>query len=125
MPKIKVTIENDAGVERELKLPAKYEVCPRCEGEGTHLHPDIGDHAYSAEEFNESFDDEEAAEYFKPGGRYDVTCYECKGKRVVLVIDRDQMTKPAHLKLLKRIDDLERANAEVEAMHAAERRMGA
>lgn len=123
--RIKITLENDVGVERTLKLPAKYEVCGRCEGHGKHLHPDIGEHAYTPEEFHESFDEEEAAEYFKHGGRYDVTCYDCKGKRVVLVIDRDQMTKPAHLKLLERIDRAEAAGREVDEITEMERRYGA
>lgn len=123
--KIQVTIENDIGVERTLKLPAKFEVCGRCEGHGKHLHPDIGEVAFSAEEFAEEFDPEEQVEYFRRGGRYDVICHDCGGKRVVAVLDRDQMTKPAHLKLLKRIDDKNAADASFERECAAERRMGA
>jgi RecJ-like exonuclease len=82
------THEDDDGCEVEHELPARYEVCDRCEGHGCHLTPSIGEHAYSMEEFHEAFDDEEdRAEYFKRGGRYDVPCEECKGKRVVLVLD--------------------------------------
>ena len=44
---------------------------------------------------------------------------------MIFDIDRDQMTKPAHLKLLKRIDDAEAACREVDEMAAMERRYGA
>ena len=77
----------DNGTEVELTLPGKFEVCDRCEGHGTHLNPSIGEHAYTPEEFAESFDDEERAEYFRHGGMYDVQCEECHGQRVVLVVD--------------------------------------
>lgn len=48
-----------------------------------------GNYAYSQEEFNESFDEDERSEYFTRGGMYDITCLDCKGKNVVLVIDED------------------------------------
>lgn len=124
--KIKVTLENDFGVERIISLPAKKEVCDRCEGEGMILNPSIGEHAYSAEEFDEAFEpgSEEREHYFKRGGMYDVTCPECKGQNVVTVIDRDQMTKPAHLKLLKRIDDAAEFLQQCDRESEMERRMG-
>lgn len=84
---LKFSREGRNGVVREYDLEAIFEVCERCEGHGTHLHPDIGEHAYTMEEFNESFDDEEREQYFKHGGMYDVPCVECKGARVVLVPD--------------------------------------
>jgi hypothetical protein len=58
---------------------AKFEVCPRCEGEGKHMNPSIGEVAYTREDFDADPDFEE--QYFS--GAYDVTCYECKGQRVV------------------------------------------
>jgi hypothetical protein len=74
--------------ERVVTLPVKFEVCGRCDGHGSHLTPSIGEHAYSMEEFYESFDDEEGrAEYFRRGGMYDVTCERCKGLRVEPVVD--------------------------------------
>ena len=50
---IKFTEVDDSGEEIEHELPSKFEVCSECEGNGTHLAPSIGEHAYSAEEFNE------------------------------------------------------------------------
>jgi hypothetical protein len=88
---MKVTYFDAAGDEVEVQLPSKFEVCPRCEGHGTHLNPSIGQHAYSMEVFRESFDDEEAEQYFKRGGIYDVTCEQCGGKRVTEVPDEAAM----------------------------------
>ena len=76
--------------EYEHELPAVYVVCPKCEGHGAHLAPSIGEHAYSREEFYEAFSDEDdRAEYFKRGGRYDVPCTACDGRRVVLEVDQE------------------------------------
>lgn len=88
-----ITFTNEEDEEEVHELPSKFEVCSRCEGHGTHLHPDIGGHAYTLEEFNESFDDEEKEEYFKRGGMYDVPCEECKGARVAAVVDEERLTE--------------------------------
>jgi hypothetical protein len=77
--------DEETGDEVTVQFPSKFEVCPRCEGHGTYLNPSIGNHAYSAEEFSESFDDEEAEQYFKRGGIYDIACEQCGGKRVIEV----------------------------------------
>lgn len=124
MLKIKVRIENGLGVERTLRLDGHHEVCPRCEGHGTHLNPAIGEHAYTPEEFAESFDEEEATEYFRRGGMYDVKCDQCGGKRVVEVLDRDALRgHRSGKRILKRIEDAERADAEYRAAAASEARM--
>lgn len=93
--------------EVTVPLPHKNEVCPRCEGVGTHLTPSIGNHAYSREEFDEAFEpgSEEREAYFSRGGRYDVTCEKCGGKNVILVVDEAACTTPeqkAHLKAYKK-----------------------
>ena len=69
--------------EDEISLKARYEVCGRCEGRGSHVNPAIDGHGISAQEFAEDPDFKEA--HF--AGVYDVTCYECKGLRVVPVVD--------------------------------------
>jgi hypothetical protein len=110
--------------EVELSLPAKFEVCPGCNGHGSRLCEGMRGHAYTAEEFHESFDDEEAEEYFRPGGRYDVMCEECQGKRVVAVADEDACRTPEQKEALalyyKKRDDDYAYDREC----AAERRMG-
>jgi hypothetical protein len=92
---IAITIWNEDGdEEEEIALPSKFEVCGNCEGHGTHLREAIREHAYTAEEFAEAFDDDESREaYFKRGGIYDVTCETCHGARVVAVVDYEKCTK--------------------------------
>lgn len=90
---ISIKLFNDDDSEEEHELPAKYVVCGRCDGHGSHLTPSIGEHAYSAEEFNESFDDEEAQEYCTRGGIYDIQCVECKGNKVVSVVDETHLSE--------------------------------
>lgn len=86
-----ITIENDEGDEITYEWPAMYAVCSDCEGYGMVLTESIRQHAYSAEEFAEAFDDEEREEYFKRGGRYDVQCPTCRGERVEVVLDVDRI----------------------------------
>lgn len=65
---------------------AKYEVCPRCKGEGVHTNPAIDGHGITAEEMNELGDDFRE-DYI--AGVYDVPCECCHGKRVVTPEDLD------------------------------------
>lgn len=121
---IQFTAIDDEGMETEHELPAKFGVCSGCEGHGSRLCDGMRGHAYTAEEFYDSFDEEEAAEYFKRGGRYDVTCDECQGKRVVLVVDEAACRSPelkATLELYyAKLEDDYEYRRECEA----ERRMG-
>lgn len=100
MQTIKITVlcdcnshddDNSCPGQVEHDLPARMFVCDRCEGNGAILNPSIGEHAYTEEEFNREFSEDEKAEYFKRGGMYDVVCPECKGKNVVLGIDDDAL----------------------------------
>lgn len=59
---------------------AKFEICPRCQGEGKHVNPSIDGNGLSSEYFDEMGDDFRE-DYFS--GVYDVTCHECNGQRVV------------------------------------------
>jgi len=91
---IVLKLYDEEGEEVEHTFPSINEVCPRCEGFGTHLTPSIGQHAYTQEEFYEAFSDEEDREqYFRRGGIYDVTCEECKGNKVIQVVDEDHLTE--------------------------------
>jgi hypothetical protein len=98
---MKVTLEwcNEDGEKVSEEFPAKNAVCPRCEGNGTHLHNAIAEHAYSLEEFREAFDEEEAAEYFRRGGRYDVQCEDCDGLQVIPAVDEDSLTSEQRVSL--------------------------
>lgn len=71
--------------DEEHELPTRYEVCPLCQGKGTHVNPGIDAHGLTAEDFYE--DPDFAEDYFR--GRYDQICNECHGERVVEVVDRE------------------------------------
>jgi hypothetical protein len=77
------TTEDNEGLETEYSLPLKWEVCPTCNGDGRHVNPSIDAHGLSREDFDA--DPTFKEDYFN--GFYDVTCYECKGKRVVPAVD--------------------------------------
>lgn len=112
--------------ETEIELPGKHEVCGRCEGHGTHLNPSIGQHAFTAEEFNEAFhDDEDREQYFKRGGIYDVPCERCGGGRVVVVADEARCS-PDQLAVLEmfRKQEGERARSEAEDRATMRRESG-
>lgn len=81
-----VTLTDTAG--NEVAVPARFQVCQACDGEGRVLNPSIASHAYSLDDFREAFDEEAAEEYLRGGaGRYGVECSACRGLRVVLVPD--------------------------------------
>src|SRR3954471_21354083 len=110
MTTISFTYEDDDGEEIEASLPAKMEVCYRCSGHGSHLHPAIGEHAYSVEEFYESFSEpEDREEYFRHGGIYDVACEVCHGQNVIPVVDGEACHSDEQKKLLviygKKLED--------------------
>ena len=81
------------GEDEPIEVPAHFEVCDVCDGRGSHVNPNIDSHGLSAEDFAE--DPDFAEDYF--AGHYDVTCYACKGKRVILVPDKKQSRKIARL----------------------------
>jgi len=121
MKTIHVTIElvNDDGEPEAFEVPACYEVCGRCMGEGRYVDPRFDGHGITEREFSEEWSDDERAAYF--AGRYDVTCSVCSGLRVVRVIDRDSVEP----ELLVRIDERAREEELYRQIVDAERRMGA
>ncbi len=122
---IKFETVNDDGEEVEYELAAKYEICPRCEGSGSHTNPSIDSHGITSEEWERDWDDESREMYFNGG--YDVTCYECKGERVVLEVDEEQINNygtPEQKKMLEEYWNGIKADREYEAMCRAERRFG-
>jgi RecJ-like exonuclease len=121
MAKITFTMLDEETAEVEVELPAKYQVCGRCDGEGKHVNPSIDSHGISREEFDEDPDFEEA--YFR--GDYDVQCEECGGRTTVLVVDEAACRVQGLEKELKAYYQDQRDAAEMDAICAAERRMGA
>lgn len=68
-----------------VEIPARYEVCGRCMGKGSHVNPAIDGNGITMEEWHNEWSHEEQEAYMS--GRYDVGCYECHGNRVVPVAD--------------------------------------
>lgn len=109
--------EDDEEYEISVDLPAKYELCDRCEGSGVH-----DSSAFSNGVPSEMFDEPDfAEEYFS--GHYDVVCSECEGLRVVLVIDEDRLNEEQkkHLELYHEYRHEENS---LDLMYLEEKRMG-
>jgi hypothetical protein len=104
--------------DQEHELPCKMSVCPKCEGRGKHVNPNIDDNGLTAEDF------EEAGDSFREdymAGVYDVTCEMCGGVNVVPVVDLARCTKEEKAAYLRK----QREDAEYEASVRMERRYGA
>ena len=118
--KMKAVIEvydEDTDESTELEVPIVMEVCSTCDGRGKHVNPSIDSGGISADDFAE--DPDFAEEYRR--GAYDVTCYECAGKRVVPVLDEDRLPPEIRKNLREKAEADESYRRECEA----ERRMGA
>jgi hypothetical protein len=111
--KKKVTVYTDDGGEETLSLPAKYEVCWRCQGRGVH---DCWEGGVTQDQFDG--DPDFGEDYLS--GMYDTTCTECRGSNVLLEIDRAACSPED---LAKYDDHWEQAWA-LQAAYEAERRMG-
>ena len=117
---VTVTVyDNDNGDEVTRTLPAQYVVCPLCEGKGSHVNPSIDCGGISRDDFYDDPDFERG--YFS--GRYDVTCYQCHGKRVVPTINRAACHGPEAV-TLKLLEEEWAEEAEFEACCRAERMFG-
>lgn len=109
--------EDDDGYEVTHHLPAKFEVCDRCRGMGTHVNPAVDGDGIPAHEFAE--DPDFAEEYFS--GVYDVPCHECDGQRVVKRVDWAGVDADLAEKYREHLRD----EAHFQAMVEAERKFGA
>lgn len=117
---IEITTWDELGDEFVLALPAKFSLCPRCRGVGSHVNPSIDGHGITSEEWNGPDWSEDEKETYMSGG-YDVACHRCAGEKVIKIVDRDR----ASAEDLKIYDDQERELRDLEAEEAAERRAGA
>ncbi len=99
-------------------LPAKYEVCTRCHGTGSHVNPNVDGNGLSRDDM-----DELGPEFFEDymSGVYDVRCEECDGDRVVAVVDRPRCDP----ELLAEYDEAEQSRRETDDIYRMERLMGA
>lgn len=97
----------------DITHPARWGVCPCCDGKGKYVNPSIDSHGISPEEFHEDPDFME--DYFR--GTYDVTCMTCNGRTTVLV--------PSTAEGQKALQEVMQEDADHRAEVDAERRMGA
>ncbi len=95
-------------------FPATREKCDRCDGTGAMVNPAIDGNGITSAQFAEDPDFGEA--YFR--GDYDVICEDCKGEKIILVIDR----KKSDSKMLGLLDEMNQVEWEIEAERVAERR---
>ena len=84
---LEAAIETDDG-EEVINFPTKFEVCPTCDGKGTHVNPNIDSNGITSDEWANDWSPEDQETYLSGG--YDVPCYECDGKRVVPEVDEDK-----------------------------------
>jgi predicted methyltransferase len=113
--------ENEEGDEVTEHLPAKFVVCGTCEGRGKAMTRSMREHAYTEEEMAEA-GPEFLEDYM--GGRYDTTCDECEGEKVVKELDEERAERDCP-ELLARYREFLDDEAEYARIAAAERRMGA
>jgi hypothetical protein len=107
-----------------IEIPARNVVCSDCEGNGSVLIAAIREHAYSREEFEESFPEEEDVEaYMRPGSHLHEPCPTCGGLRVVPVPDVSRLTF-AQKRIVVMYRREERDHARYEAERAHELKMG-
>jgi|SRR6185295_2236929 len=112
---IDLTMYDDDGEEVVHTFPAKYDVCPECDGYGTHSNPSIDGNGITGSEMEEILHEDPDFLDNYMGGMYDVTCYQCHGQRVVWVPNEDACT-PEQLKVLKEWQEKEAEIArEIEA----------
>ncbi|WP_051448365.1 hypothetical protein [Bradyrhizobium sp. WSM1417] len=105
--------------EIKAQFPTKWLICSHCEGtakSSSHLG------AFTASEWADQ-DDDFRDDYL--AGRYDVPCQACDGLGRVQLIDRNAVIGWRQRILLNAFDAQERDSRACDAIHAAERRMGA
>jgi hypothetical protein len=111
--------EDDEEIVESVTFPVRFEVCDLCNGKGSHVNPSIDCGGLGQDDWDRDPDLEEGYH----SGRYDVSCNQCHGKRVVPVIN-DGYLNDEQERALKIIHDLAEDEADFHAECMAERRMG-
>lgn len=124
MRKIRWEYENDDGECQMVDIPAKWEICCECSGEGK-SSAYLG--AITQEDRDLHWSHDEFEDYMNGG--YDRTCESCGGSGKVLVPDWDFMDCEIRIgsergKIYKAYEDFLKFEAEYERECAMERMMG-
>jgi hypothetical protein len=112
---------DDEGEPIEVECPMRKEVCPKCRGEGRHIHQAFIDEAFTVEDAERDGLDFHDEVRRMQRGDYDVTCNKCHGQNVVDVPDLDALT-PEQREALREYEEEE---AHYEALCRMERMYGA
>ena len=115
---MKTTIEiynAETDTDDVIELPAKWEICENCRGNGKHVNPSIDGNGLSGEILD---DHEFMADYM--AGMFDVPCAPCKASGKVLMPDYDFLT----IVQQEALQEQQQADYESAMERAAERRMG-
>ena len=106
-----------------VSFPARWAICEACQGEATtsrHIECDGG--GFTASEWAEQ-DDDFRDDYLN--GVYDQPCDTCRGRGSYQIIDEETVSGWRQRILLQAYLSQERDSREIDAMQAAEMRMGA
>jgi len=107
-------------IHGSVAVPAKWVICPCCEGSGQVENAAFSSGFTSSEWADE---DDDFKENYLSGG-YDVACRECDATGKVAAPDMEQLTYPQK-RLLATERSFQRQSAEFARECAIERRMGA
>ena len=101
--------EDEGSFFPEVEPVERRIVCPECEGEGkTSNH--LG--AWTASEWEQ--EDPDFQEFYMDGG-CDRTCQSCKGKRIVITLDKSELSKLVRDLVEDYEDELDRRRREWES----------
>ena len=81
--------EEDYETEKELELPAKFEICDLCEGRGSVVNPSIDAGGISEDEFDA---DPEFRESYSSGA-YNISCTKCGGRGRNPVVNYEKLSE--------------------------------
>lgn len=114
---IDIEFYDDNDEEYTISFPAKYEICDRCKGKGTHVNPNIDGHGITASEWENDWDFEERENYMN--GFYDVQCDNKCDYGKIIVIDYDILSDD----MKKKADEYYKRERDLAAERAYEARM--
>ena len=102
-------IPDDEWAETEEKwITVKFEVCPTCQGKGTHVDPNVDAGGLTQEDF----DDPDFKEDYL-SGRFNVSCNHCNGMRVVPVPSDEEDAKAIEGLLIEKMESARETASEL------------
>ena len=103
-----------------FNLSSKFIVCPYCLGAGGYCNPEIDGNGLPAHLLMDS--------YFMEGykaGHYDVVCIECKGDRVIEVVDEESIDPETYARYTEELREAQECQVRMLSEYESERARGA